>query len=477
MQAPVFYQLTRGVTRLALAVYFRRLERVGLDNVPRRGPVLLAANHPQSITDALIVATVSPRMVCYLAHAGLFRKRVQAWFLRQHGVIPVYRAQDSPQASERNVETFAACHDTMRRGRVIGIFPEGTSADEPRVQKLKTGAARIALQSEAKHDWSLGVQIVPVGLNFESRRRFRSGVLVRFGPPIDVQEYRTQYEGDPTATVQALTARLGQAIRDIVINIEHTQFEQLVADLELVYKDELVARVGLDLPGDTPFERGQWVSRELPRALDYFLEHRPEVIWRVRRMLREYRRRLERLRIKDELLRNERGTSIPGAAARFVVLGAMGLPFAAWGALCNFAPYKLTGWLADRQAPDETKIHYYRLANGAPIYLAYYGTLLYFAYRAWGGVGVTIFALTLPVLGIFARSYAHRMGQRRERIRLGFLELHHGYYLKRLRQQRRHLIQELDAAAAHYAGAIRLASWRTRGSADDATPAGDPGRS
>lgn len=458
MRTPPLYRLTRWMTKVALTVYFRKLEVTGLENVPDEGPVILAANHPQSVTDALVLGAGSRRMVCYLAHSGLFRKRLQAWFLRQLGVIPVYRAQDRADAGEQNVQMFTACHDVMRRGGVIGIFPEGTSAEEPRVQRLKTGTARIALQSEDEAGWVLGVKIVPVGLNFESRQRFRSRVLLRFGSPIETLDYQPRFVSDPVAAVNALTDELREAIRDNVIDIEHTDFEDLLRDLEMVYKDELLAREGLDVPGDSRFKRDQWLSRELPRALDYFLEHRPELIWRVRRMLREYRSRLERLRIKDDLLRQERGTSIPGAATRFVVWGSLGLPFAAYGALWNVLPYRLTGWLAER-APDTTKIHYYRLINGAPIYLVYYGALLYFAYRSLGGVGGTVFALTLPLTGFFARSYALRMARRRDRIRLGFLELHHGYYLQTLRQQRRRLIRELDAAAGHYAGVMRLADW------------------
>ena len=68
------------------------------------------------------------------------------------------RAEDPGQ---RNRESFRACIDVLARGGCIGIFPEGTSAHEPRLQPLKTGTVRIALQAEQEHDWKLGVAIVP----------------------------------------------------------------------------------------------------------------------------------------------------------------------------------------------------------------------------------------------------------------------------------------------------------------------------
>ena len=136
-----------------------------------------------------------------------------------------------------------------------------------------------------------------------------------------------------------------------------------------------------------------------------------------------------------------------GAAARFAIFGALGLPFAIYGTLWNVLPYKLTGWLAERFATDTTKIHYCQLAFGAPLYLLYYGLLLYMSYRLYGSMSTMIFALTLLPTGLFARGYAGRMARRRDKIRLGFIELHHGYYVQMLRQQRRRLIEELEPEA------------------------------
>lgn len=454
MHTPWLYRLSRALAQIAVRIYFRKVEISGAEHMPRSGSVILAANHPQSVTDAIVLGTSITRTLNILAHSGMFNNRLRGWFLRMAGVIPVYR-HEVTDAAERNLSMFAACHERLAQGGSILIFPEGTSAMEQRVQPLKTGAARIALEGEAGRAWSLGLQIVPVGLNFESRKRFRSRVLLRFGQPIQVSMFRQLYAQDPIQAVNVLTADLQAAISSNVINIEREEFIQLVAALEGVYKDELLARAGISVPGDSRFKRDQWIAREIPRALDHLLRHNPELIWRVRRLLREYLRKLERLRLKDEFLRQSRGRSIPGAATRFVFWGALGLPLAIHGTVFNYLPYAFTGWLADRLAPDETKIHYYRLVYGAAIYLVYYGTLLYLVSRRFDALGVAAFGLSLLPAGLFARGYARRMALRRERIRLGFLELNHAYYLQELRRLRRRLIRELDAGAAEYLKASR----------------------
>ena len=88
MEQPLLYTATRFLTRVALRIYFRAIEVTGRENVPRNGPVILAANHPQSITDALILGTATSRMVHCIAHSGLFRHRVVGWLLRRLGAIP-----------------------------------------------------------------------------------------------------------------------------------------------------------------------------------------------------------------------------------------------------------------------------------------------------------------------------------------------------------------------------------------------------
>jgi len=436
--------------QFGVKVYFRKLEISGAGHIPATGPIIFASNHPHSVTDALLLGLGAGRMLHFVAHSGLFRSRLQSWFLRSCGVIPVYRPKDVSEAADRNVVMFSACHRLLAEGGAIGIFPEGTSAEERRVQKLKTGTARIALSAEHEADWELGVTIVPVGLNFESRRRFRSRVLVRFGKPLVAADYRDGYLDDPVTTVNRLTDELQDSLRRRVINVEHVDFIELVSDVEKVYKGELLERDGLVIPGDTRFKRDQQVTREIGRALDYFYERSPDVIWGLSRLMRRYHRKRRMLRLKDEMLRTERGPTVRGEIWRFVAVGAAGLLLALYGAAGNLVPYKLTERLANRLAPDLTKVHLYQFAVGAALFVPWYVVLLYLV-NGWLGVWGTAAAMvTFPVAGLFAREFSRRMKNRRRMMRLAWLELLQGVRLQELRQQRLQLIRELDAALGEY---------------------------
>ena len=318
------------------------------------------------------------------------------------------------------------------------------------MQKLKTGTARIAPSAESEVDWRLGVTIVPVGLNFESRSHFRSRVLLRFGRPLIVADYRDGYLDDPVATVDRLTGELQDALRRRVVNVEQVDFLELVSDVEKVYKGELLARDGLEIPGDTRFKRDQQVTREIARALDYFYARSPEMIWGLSRLMQRYHRKRRLLRLKDELLRTERGPTVRGEIWRFVALGAGGLLPALYGSVGNVIQYKLTGRLARRLAPDLTKVHTYQFAVGAALFVPWYALLLHLVHGWLGVWGTVAAAATFPLAGLFAREYGRRMKNRRRLMRLAWLELLQGIRLQELRQLRRRLIRELDAALDEY---------------------------
>jgi len=477
MQVPLPYLIARWFIRAALAIYFRGIDVAGEGNVPAKGPVILAANHPQSVTDALVLAAAAPRAVRFVAHSGLFVNPLRGWLLRSCGVIPVYRAGGEtgvpdaaprgrgagdmqmgkpPHAgrpSRKNVEMFAACAKALENGGAIGIFPEGVSTGEPRLHRLKTGTARIALHAESQNDWCLGVSVIPVGLTFESRRRMRTRVFVSFGEPIGAARFRGAYEKDPVEASHSLSAELEQSISRLVVDIERAEFEGLVNEVDLIYKGELVARQGLRGEGHAGQELGHAIEVEIPRALDYFLERRPEVVWRVQRLLRDYKGSLDKARVRDDVLREARARTLGGEVARIAVLGAAGLPLALYGAVWNYVPYRFTGFVARGASKDETKIHYHQIVSGAVFYPLWYAPAVYLASRILRPWEAVIFAVSLPLAGLFALAYVRSLARRGRRLRYARVRMTHGRFARELERKRRLVIAEMDIALAEYLAA------------------------
>src|SRR6266849_6542521 len=123
-------RITCAILKLSLRVYFRRIEVVGLENVPRDTPVIFVLNHPNALVDPVFLLCLAPRRVSFLAKAPLFRMPVIGSLVRALDSLPVYRHRDEGEDVSRNNETFAAARKLLARGGTIGVCPEGVSHDE-----------------------------------------------------------------------------------------------------------------------------------------------------------------------------------------------------------------------------------------------------------------------------------------------------------------------------------------------------------
>src|SRR5438552_17572970 len=232
-----FYRLVRATARFWLWFFFKSVDVRHPERVPAAGPVLLCINHPNNFIDSLLVGGALRRNVHYLATAALFRSALVARFLRACGAIPVYRRQDDPDKMDHNASTFEACYKAFADGRLIAIYPEGTTHAEVRVQRIKTGAARLALGWEAERPGEL--RLIPVGLNFDARKSFRGRVLVSFGSPVPVPPYLDAHRADPVKAVAELTSAIQWGMEYEVVHVERIDESRVGRAVQALYRAEL----------------------------------------------------------------------------------------------------------------------------------------------------------------------------------------------------------------------------------------------
>jgi len=210
----VLYQLLRGTAAIALRWYYADVAVQGSERVPRDGPLLVLANHPNALIDPLLVGTAIDRRVLLTAKATLFEHPALALLFEAVGVVPLRRAKDeshdgvpAPATPERNAVAFQRVTAALRACNVVLIFPEGISHDDPALAPLKSGAARMALQAHS--EGVAGIRLVPMGLVFEAKERPDSRVLVRIGEALDLDTWLAERAiEDARALTKELTARL-----------------------------------------------------------------------------------------------------------------------------------------------------------------------------------------------------------------------------------------------------------------------------
>jgi len=141
------YWIVRGILEPFFRTYFR-MQQIGREHIPSKGPVIIAANH-RSFLDPFVIGTMVRRPMYYVAKKELFLNRWQGWVLNALGAFPVDRGAG-------DVETINTAKAILERGDIVLIFPEGTRIRPGSLGRPHRGVGRLALES--------GAPVVPVAV-------------------------------------------------------------------------------------------------------------------------------------------------------------------------------------------------------------------------------------------------------------------------------------------------------------------------
>ncbi|MDF2092367.1 MULTISPECIES: 1-acyl-sn-glycerol-3-phosphate acyltransferase [unclassified Knoellia] len=159
----------------------------GEENVPEDGPAILASNH-LSFSDSIFLPLVVQRRVTFLAKSDYFtgrgiKGRMTAAFFKGVGQLPIDRS--GGRAGEAALRSGLK---VLRRGEVLGIYPEGTRSPDGRLYRGRTGVARMALEA--------GCPVLPVAMIGTDKAQPTGKVVpkimrigVRIGKPLDFSRY------------------------------------------------------------------------------------------------------------------------------------------------------------------------------------------------------------------------------------------------------------------------------------------------
>lgn len=438
-----FYRLARGVVKAALYVFYRRIEVWGREHIPESGPVIFAANHPNASVDPLLIAAFPHRVIHYCARAPLFDRPLVGFFLRQTGAIPLYRKRDDPSLLEKNLESFERCYDALGRGEAIGIFPEGVSYTGLKLEPVKTGTARIVLEAEARHDFSLGLRIVPVGLNFRDGYAFQGEVFVLFGEPIDPAPYFALYRREPHEAVRRLTNALRRHLEALTVNVRETSEETFLAELDAVYAE-------LEPAGPSLREEFQR-QKHLLAACAFFDQTEPLRARALRRGVHGYARlvRLAGLR-GDALARSYSRLELLKTLAGDALGLLAGLPIAAWGAVNNYLPYLVPRWIARRTTSDVLQWARLKMTAGFLVFAVFYAVQTAVVARWWNGGVALLYLASLAPAGFFTLRYGDWLTRSATDARALWLALARRHLLRELRRRRNNLLEQLQQCRQRY---------------------------
>jgi len=365
-------RLIVAVLRFAMRIYFRHVEVVGLEHVPRKSPVIFVLNHPNALVDPAFLLCLAPRRVSFLAKSPLFRMPILGFFVRALDCLPVYRHQDEGEDVSKNREMFVAARALLASGGTIGICPEGVSHDEPRLRPIKTGAARIALgavsTSEAngaaldstaaapatdkKRTVCADLKIVPAGLYYTSKTKFRSAALLYFGKSIEVSPVELEPDGNPPrAAVRDLSKRIECALREVILDAEHEEALQTISRAERIFSSETEEEGGESLAEELQLQQ------RFNKAYAVLRERAPERLRKLEVRMIRFEEELTQAGVDPEDLSPPTSTlDVFRHLITRVLLFLLLIVPATLGALVHYPAYRLGGYLATRFSQNDEDV-------------------------------------------------------------------------------------------------------------------------
>lgn len=224
------YGFFRWIAGIALHWFYSDIRVLGQERVPRGGPLILAANHPNALVDALVAGWILPRRLSITAKATLVENPVLALLFRVLGIVPLRRVSDERRKQlegsldpARNEDAFKRVIDVLQHSGVVLIFPEGRSHNSPVIAPLRSGLARIAIQARDVRGIP-GIRIVPLGLKFESKGEPNSVVIAEFAEPLALDDW----EGN---SIESLTAEIERRLRGVADMKPGDVFEARTGDV------------------------------------------------------------------------------------------------------------------------------------------------------------------------------------------------------------------------------------------------------
>jgi len=390
-------RLIVALVKVALRIYFQRIEVTGLEHVPLDTPVIFVLNHPNALVDPVFLLCLAPRKVSFLAKEPLFRMPVISYLVKSMDSLPVYRQQDEGADTRKNQETFIQARKLLARGGTIGICPEGVSHDAPGLKPIKTGAARISLAAVSTGEVT-DLKIVPAGLYYTSKTRFRSSALLYFGSPITVEPVTLEPDGNPPRdAVRELSNRIERALREVILDAQHEEELLTTARAERIFSSAAH-------DSDDSLKDELRLQQRFIKAYSVVQKLHPERLRKLEIRMIRFEEELEQAGVDTEQLSPPSSTlSVFLTILKRLLLFLLMLGPALLGTVAHYPAYRLGGYLATRFSSDsEDVISTVKIMSAMLLFPLTWLIVGVVAYFSLGWVAAVLAVIVIPVCGYSA---------------------------------------------------------------------------
>ena len=184
------YNFLKLIVRIIFKIIYRiKITEIG--KIPEKGEVILSANHTH-IFDPICLAILTNRQIFFVAKNNLFKNKFFAKILSTLGVIPIDR-------ENTDIKAIKSCFKVLRKGNILGIFPEGTRVKNVDIKNMKKGVALIAIKNNTN--------IIPI--HIDATYKIFSKINIKIYEKISMDKFENM---DESEAIDKITENLFNSI-------------------------------------------------------------------------------------------------------------------------------------------------------------------------------------------------------------------------------------------------------------------------
>ena len=395
------YEAIRTYVRFAFWLSHKRVVVTGRQNIPKGKPIIFAANHQNALMDPLAISCTNPLQSLWLARADIFKSKAARSFLKYIKMLPVYRIRDGKDNLSNNEQIFGQVIQLLEDKQSVALFPEAAHSGKRQMVPHRKAIPRIALDAEAKNNFELGLQIVPVGINYSHYWQFSRTLIVHYGKPIDVDRYKNAWTENPQKAMLSLRDEIHDKIIPLTIQINSHTFYQEYEDIRQL--------AGEAYSKTKHFTKDETLNRfyseqELIARIELLENTQPEQFERIIEEAKNYFQELKENHFTDDQIRKAGKAKWPELFAQLVA-AIIALPVFVLGFVFNAIPFFIPRGIFRKRVKDTAFMSTFNFVAGLVLFPVFYliGASLIFALTGSPVISIVSF-FVMPFAGKLAFS-------------------------------------------------------------------------
>lgn len=397
----MLYRFIQILVKIGMRLYYSEVKVKHSEYLEHDGPMIIIANHPNTLVDAWLVGNVCKQPIYFMAKGTFFSSKLKMYFLRSLNLIPINRATESKTKGVSNDASFEECYKVLEQGKTLVIYPEGNSHMERVLRELKSGTARIALEAEKRNGGKLNLKVVPMGLIYLQAEKFRSSIMVNVGEGSGVTHHLAEFENNNSGASKKLTEEFRSQLEKVLVTTQSKEQENLI--------EELVEATQSRYRGEAKgVEEQVEFMKKVRDRIEMLSLMEPWKIEEIQNLLRNINWRLDKLKIKSDFLdRKFRSAMFIRQILFSIIFSIIGFPIFLFGFIHNYLPFKTTDLIVPKLVKN---LEYYApvaILLGLVMYpLNYLG----FVYLSSFFVEIPFWAkliyfILMPITGMYAHAF------------------------------------------------------------------------